>query len=250
MKAKKSILIYSFIIIGMLSTILFSCKKDSKTDTTTPTLTYTGTTVTDIDGNVYHTVTIGSQVWLAENLKTTRFRDGTSLRLMQTDTTPAYYYYDNLPSNIATYGLLYNWYAATSPHGLAPAGYHIPTDGDWQTLVTSLGGAWDNGGGYTDTIAGGKLKETGVAHWGVGSLPNSNVGATNSSGFTGLPGGELYQGVYTDIRTYGVWWSSTNLSGPNTLMEAYNFYLFYADKTCTRGLTFKDSGCSLRCLKD
>jgi uncharacterized protein (TIGR02145 family) len=145
--------------------------------TTTGSLANCGT-VTDIDGNVYNTVTIGTQCWMAENLKTTRYNDGTAILTglsnadWQITTSGAYAIYNNDPANNTTYGKLYNIYAVKT-NKLAPAGWHVPTYTEWTTLTTYLGG---------EAVAGGKMKATTL--W---SSPNT--GATNSSGFTGLPAG-------------------------------------------------------------
>ena len=136
--------------------------------------------VTDIDGNVYQTVTIGTQVWMVENLKTTRYIDGTAIPLDTNSstwgglTTPGYCWYNDSAIYGNTYGALYNWYAVNTGK-LAPAGWHVPTDSEWTVLTTYLGG---------ETVAGGKLKDTGTTYW-----QSPNTGATNASGFLALPGG-------------------------------------------------------------
>jgi len=138
-------------------------------------------TITDIDGNVYHSVTIGTQTWMVENLRTSKYRNGDSIinvtnnTSWSTLTSGAYCDYDNTPNNSIIYGKLYNWYAINDSRSIAPMGWHVPTDVEWTTLITYLGG---------ESIAGGKLKETGIIHW---ETPNGD--ATNTSIFTGLPGG-------------------------------------------------------------
>jgi uncharacterized protein (TIGR02145 family) len=140
-------------------------------------------TVTDIDGNIYHTVTIGTQVWMVENLKTTKYRNGDPIPNVTGNawaalTTGAYCWYNNDAATYkATYGALYNWYAVADSRNIAPTGWHVPTDAEWTTLTTFLGG---------ESVAGGKLKETGTNHW-----TSPNTGATNETGFTALPGGGL-----------------------------------------------------------
>ena len=119
-------------------------------------------TVTDIDGNVYQTVTIGTQEWMAENLKVTHYRNGDPIQLVTDDSswsnlsTGAYCDYDNDGDNVAVYGRLYNWFAVNDSRAIAPAGWHVATAADWQTLIDILGG---------DAVAGGKMKEAGTAHW-------------------------------------------------------------------------------------
>lgn len=230
MKNNARILILPFLIMGLLVTLTNSCELfDDEKD---PALE-------DIDGNVYTTVTIGGQVWMVENLKTTRFNDGTAIPLVstaskwQTITTPGYCWYDNDKAGKGeTYGALYNWYAVNTDK-LCPAGWHVPTDAEWSELTTYLKG---------DSIAGGKLKETGTEHW---EIPNT--GATNETDFTALPGGYRDTvGVYFGIENYGFWWTSTNISG----VSAYNRSMSYASKALISPDAFKQDGFSIRCLKD
>lgn len=163
--------------------------------------------VTDIDGNIYHTVQIGTQIWMVENLKTTKFNDGTTIPLVTDNiawsklTTPAYCWNKNIENNKDTYGALYNWYAVNTGK-LCPKGWHVPTDNDWTILANYLGGeTYDNKN--IESKTGGKLKESGTIHW---SSPNE--GATNETGFTGLPGGSraYYKGDFNEIGTMGDWW--------------------------------------------
>lgn len=197
-------------------------------------------TVTDIDGNVYNTVTIGTQVWMVENLKTTKYRDGTSIPNVtdNTDwsnlTTGANCDYNNTPSNADTYGKLYNWYAATDARNIAPTGWHVPSDEEWSTLTTFLGG---------EIVAGGKLKESGTTHW---NSPNTD--ATNSSGFTALPGGARFggSGAFNKIGGDGYWWTSSELSATNAVYR----FMYYEYGSVTSIFTIKEQGFSVRCVKD
>ena len=202
-------------------------------------------TVTDIDGNVYHTVTIGTQVWMVENLKVTRFRNGDPIPKVTENAewdrllSAAYCDYDDTISNVATYGRLYNWYAVDDSRDSAPIGWHVPTNEEWETLGTYLGG---------NTVAGGKLKETGGSHW-----ISPNLGANNSSGFFGLPGGirasyEKSIGEFKYIGQIGAFWSSTELSES----EAWMRFLTNYDGVLTRAElpTYKSFGYSVRCIKD
>jgi uncharacterized protein (TIGR02145 family) len=157
--------------------------------------------ITDIDGNVYHAVTIGTQIWMVENLKTTRYSDGTQIPFVtdniawQNLKTHGYCWYNNDPSNKAIYGAQYNWYTVNTGK-LAPTGWHVASDAEWNTLTEYLGG-W--------LVAGGKLKEAGTAHW---RSPNS--GATNEFGFSALPGGYRdFSGDFYHFNSIGAWWSST-----------------------------------------
>lgn len=157
--------------------------------------------VVDIDGNFYHTVTIGNQIWMVENLKTTKYNDGTEIPLLSIDQgiippsdTPSYCWYMDDKSNKSTYGALYNWYVVNNGN-LAPKGWHIPSMEEWTTLITYLNGWYK---------AGGELKEAGTSHW---NYPNE--GATNRSGFTGLPGGYCDRLLfYAQMKYVGYWWST------------------------------------------
>ena len=204
--------------------------------------------VKDIDNNKYDLITIGTQTWMAENLKTTRYNDGTVIPLItdgtlwgtaSSNTSPAYCWYNapNETTNLITYGALYNWYAInTTTNGnknVCPTGWHVPTDEEWTTLTNALGGTG---------VAGGKMKEAGLAHW---NTPNE--GATNESGFAGLPGGiRNYDGSFNFIGSFGYWWSSTEF---NTTSARYR-YLFYNDGFVFRGVYSKGSGFSVRCLRN
>jgi uncharacterized protein (TIGR02145 family) len=195
-----------------------------------------GSTVTDIDGNVYQTVTIGTQVWMVENLKTTRFNDGNPIPLVTANSwaallTPGYCWYDDSASYGITYGALYNWYAVNTGN-LAPTGWHAPTDSEWTVLTTYLGGL---------TVAGGKLKETGSSHW-----ISPNLGATNETGFSALPGGfHNSDGTFSAIEGNGYWWSSTASSGSN----AWDRDLNYSSAGVYPHEYNRGHGFSVRCIK-
>jgi uncharacterized protein (TIGR02145 family) len=207
--------------------------------------------VTDIDGNSYETVTIGSQVWMKENLKVSKYRNGDLISTnldnstWENTTTGAYSIYNNDATNNTNYGKLYNWYAVADPKGLCPVGWHVPSDGEWKTLEISLGmstiDADLTGGRGTAQNVGGKLKSTSTL-W---NTPND--GATNASGFSGLPGGtRSFNGVYVSIGIYGYWWSSTESS--TTL--AWTRYLDYPYGYSGRGESDRRDGFSVRCLRD
>jgi len=199
-----------------------------------------GGTVTDSDGNAYNTVKIGDQVWMAENLKTTKYNDGMTAIPLVTDntawsnlTTGAYCWYNNDEATYGdTYGALYNWYTVNTGN-LCPTGWHVPSDADWTTLTTYLGGV---------SVAGGKLKETGTTHW-----TTPNTGATNEVGFTAFPGGYRFIDVsFLGIGDIGSWWSSTEYAPPH----AWFRYLGYDDADVGGNYTNKKSGFSVRCLRD
>ena len=180
---KKRFIIKVKAVVALLTfSILFvSCRKDDldiDPITFNPSVTYGS--LTDQEGNIYKTVTIGNQTWMAENLKTTRYRNGDPIQYVADSAqwrgliTGGYCYYDNNKQYVATYGCLYKWYAVNDSRNLAPSGWHVPTDTEWATLNNSLGG---------EDVASDKLKEVGTTHWRYFN------GATNESGFTALPGG-------------------------------------------------------------
>jgi len=196
-------------------------------------------TVTDIDGNVYHTVTIGTQVWMLENLKVTHYRNGDSIPNVTDGTewgnlkTGAYCNYNNDPNNASIYGRLYNWYVVIDSRKICPAGWHVPTYKDWKILEEYLGGV---------PIAGGKIKEAGTVHW-----KSPNTGATNESGFTALPGGyRRFTGKFYFIGYYGYWWSTRAYDVHN----AWYNYLGYIYSNLNRYFYSKTLGFSIRCVKD
>lgn len=195
-------------------------------------------TVTDYDGNVYNTVTIGTQVWMKENLKVTHYRNGDSVPNVKGNSqwanlsTGAYCDYNNSPDSSNIYGRLYNWYVVNDSRNIAPIGWHIPTDPEWTTLINYLGGI---------ILAGNKLKESGTTHW---IIPN--FGATNSSGFTALPGGFRdigYSNLGHNSRMYSIAIDSTD-SG---------WYITMSHLSSDVGKiknNYKHCGISIRCLRD
>ena len=195
-------------------------------------------TVRDIDGNDYYTVRIGTQEWMAENLKVTRYRNGDQIPDVTDDnswsnlTTGARctnIYIDNYSS---IYGLLYNWYAVKDNRSICPAGWHVPSDDEWTALITYLGGG---------NSAGGKLKEAGTSHW---IFPNTD--ATNESGFTALPDGARGPYGFSSALDWGFWWSATEYDATT----AWHIILFTYDATVNKPSNSKNNGFSVRCLKD
>lgn len=244
MKKRSDYLIYPILVFGLVSLLFSSCKKDEET---------ADSFVKDIDGNVYETVSIGTQVWMVENLKVTKYNDGAAIPNISLDnaweslTTGAYCNYDNTESYATKYGRLYNWYAVQTGK-LAPDGWHIPSKEEWSTLIAFLGG---------EGVAGGKLKAIGSS-W---ASPNS--GATNETGFAGLPGGDrsgrggfASDGGHYGVGEFGIWWSSTG--GIN---GAWHYLMSYDDSSIesndseyevshyglANNLNF---GKSVRCIKD
>ncbi len=208
------------------------------------TLKQPADTVTDFDGNVYHLVTIGNQVWLAENLKVTHYNDGTPIPNVTPDaqwkilTTGAWCKYDNVTSNATTYGLLYNWFAVTDSRNICPAGWHIPADGEWASLSAFLGG---------DATAGGKMKSTGTYEAGNGLWYAPNTGATNTSGFKALPAGlRINYGNYYSLGNIADFWCVSDSSAA----FSWDYILDANNESLTRGYDFKTNGFSVRCIKD
>lgn len=195
--------------------------------------------ISDIDGNVYNMVTIGTQIWMASNLKTTKYNDGTPIPLVTDNTawsnleTPGYCWYNNdAAANKNTYGALYNWYTVNTGK-LCPTGWHMPSDAEWTVLTSYLGG---------ESVAGGKLKETGTSHW-----LSPNAYATNTTGFTALPGGYRYRlGEFLYIGFNGFWWSSSEY---DTNYVWYRFMRYYSSDA-SRDVFYRENGFSVRCLRD
>jgi uncharacterized protein (TIGR02145 family) len=201
--------------------------------------------VFDFDGNNYSTVQIGTQCWTQSNLKVSKYRNGDNIAtglsnsVWQNTTAGAYAIYDNNPVNDGLYGKLYNHYAVMDTRGLCPTGWHVPTDGEWTTLVTFLGGL--------SGVAGGALKST-TTQPTPGGWNSPNSDATNSSGFTAGPGGlRNASGDFNYVGSSGFWWSSS-LSGPS----AWNRYLVYYGGAIYRSSFnyFRTHGFSVRCLRD
>lgn len=196
-----------------------------------------GPTVTDIDGNLYHSVTIGTQIWMLENLKVTHFRNGDSIPFVTSSISwpfavPRVCVYNNDENYRAIYGCLYNWHAVNDSRGLAPQGWHIPSRTEWQILINYLG----------DFMCGGKLKEAGTEHWIYG-----NYGATNESGFTALPGGgRTYSGVFGGSGYGCNFWTSTAYIATGAYFRSIEY-------NSTQVMNYdgdKMYGMSIRCIKD
>ncbi len=252
------------LIFLIYSSVLVACKKTSSTpntpiknttdttkvvnDTTKTTnkgIGKPGPNITDAEGNTYKTVTIGTQTWMAENLKVSKYSDGTVIPNITDNTqwykntTGAWSYYNNDVANNTKYGKLYNWFAVSKTtngnKNVCPTGWHVPTDAEWTVLTDHLGG---------DTIAGGKLKEVGITSW-----KSPNTDATNTSLFSALPGGiRYYGGGYggMGIGNYGYWWSSTEYDKGNAWYRGLNYF----DDNANSYYYFKSGGLSVRCLRD
>jgi len=229
METKTTFRPYTAVLFGILILIGVCCKKDDDNSNT----------ITDIDGNVYRTVAIGNQIWMAGNLKVTKYRNGDPIQFVTDNsgwanlTTGGYSFYNNKDDTAATYGNLYNWRSVTDSRNICPAGWHIPDDSEFQALVDELGG---------EDVAGGKMKEMGFAHW-----SNPNTGATNESGFNAIPGG--IRGSNGSFNFMGLscnFWSSDDYSAANA-----NFlYLLNTDAKALSSNFNKLAGLSVRCIKD
>ena len=196
-------------------------------------------TVSDADGNIYKTVRIGTQTWMAENLKTTKYNDSTAIPLLEKDAdwattrTPAYTWYENDTSRYKkVYGALYKGYTVIS-NKLCPLGWHVPSDPEWIVLFDFLGGI---------DLAGDKMKEKGISHW--ANRPNTTK-ATNASGFTAQPGGSRGQS-FGDLSFSGYFWSSTEISSGSN----WSYLLDFSQRNVQREAQIKLDGLSVRCVKD
>jgi uncharacterized protein (TIGR02145 family) len=246
MKTRLNFLI-SFFIQFIISFLLMSCCE--KTHEPDPA------NVTDIDGNIYEVIRIGKQLWMKENLETTKYNNGIaisnvtdSVSWRESYNTPAFCWYNNdsLGFN-GIYGVLYNWHAVNT-RLLCPTGWHVPSDAEWKTLIKYLGG---------QDIAGGKLKETGTLHW---SSPNT--GASNEIGFTALPGGfrDDLHGRFEELGFKGYWWSGTlgkaQLSHGVQFYGAIHYWLDYTtgslkpETTSGYLIDGRTQGNSVRCIMD
>jgi len=245
---KKSLKISGLVLFVII--VFFSCKKESDDELTSsintvvfnPNVSYGS--MTDQEGNVYKTVSIGTQTWMAENLRTSKYNDGTDIPKIVDDkewanlTTGAYCNLLNIENTeiIAIFGHYYNWYAVNTSK-LAPKGWHVPTDADWTKLFDYLGGQY---------IAGTKLKETGTNHW-----SGSNNESTNETGFTALPGGERYisyigTGEFGGGAATGCWWSATECTTDLSWAQV----MYNSDAIVYHLGTDKPNGLSVRLVKD
>jgi uncharacterized protein (TIGR02145 family) len=207
--------------------------------TMSQTVTFNFVPCTDANNNNYAVVQIGTQIWMAENLNATKYRNGDSIPHVADEgqwnslTTDAYCDYNNDASNSDVYGRLYNWYAVDDSLDITPPGWHVPTHAEWTTLSTYLGG---------ENVAGGKLKEACSLLW---ASPNAE--ATNESGFSALPGGSRnYNGAFYYIGQVGYWWTATE-SNPT---YAWHWYTGYDFGTVYNFASTKNYGMALRCVKD
>lgn len=209
-----------------------------------PTSSKDNKTVQDIDGNVYQTVTIGSQVWMAENLKVTHYRNGDVIPFVSDAdawgglSTAACHIYNGDTTGSAAYGLLYNFFAAVDSNNIAPLGWHVPTDEEWQLLVNYLGG---------DSLAGGKMKSRGTLEGFDGLWREPNEGASNESGFSVIPGGyRAGDGSYEGMAVSARFWSSTLRDN----IRGWHLRLAYDNPMAERRFGGMNGGYSIRCVRD
>jgi uncharacterized protein (TIGR02145 family) len=193
-------------------------------------------TATDIDGNTYKTIKIGTQVWMAENLRVTKYRNGDAIPNIMgaandSLVSGAWCYFDNDSLSNVAYGKLYNWYAVKDNRGICPVGWHVPSDDEWAVLENCLGGP---------ILAGGKMKESDTTHW---TAPNMN--ATNESGFTAIPGGFSRGGSFYNYNN-AYWWSTTEYSACCALLRV----LYYYSTPLYSNDYYKSDGIPVRCVKD
>jgi len=246
--------------------LIVSCDKEEETkpapiennqnDDDSSNITYGS--ISDIDGNTYKTVVIGTQTWIVENLKVTKYNDGTTIPNVTDNTewanltTGAYCNYDNDQSNVAIYGALYNWYAVETEK-LCPTGWHVPTDAEWTQMENYLA---DNGYNYDDTTGGGRDKIAKAlasssgwnSYTGTGTVGNTDYPAKrNASGFTALPGGYRgSNGAFCGIGTNGYWWSATD----GNVTYAWFRFMIYSYSNVSRFSFYKEVGLSVRCVRD
>lgn len=208
-------------------------------------------TVTDIDGNVYQTVKIGNQRWMAANLKVTHYRNGDEIPNVSGSTAwaglaaGAYCDYGNDANNVSVYGRFYNWFAVNDSRSIAPEGWHVASDDEWKQMEIYLGmsqAAADSFPAWRGDDQGGKLKEIGTTHWN-----NPNAGATNETGLTGLPGGSRgNDGFFGYLRQYAHYWCSTE----SNVANAWSRSLGYDQSAVGRYVYDKQGGFSVLCVKD
>ncbi|MDA3905059.1 MAG: fibrobacter succinogenes major paralogous domain-containing protein [Bacteroidales bacterium] len=247
MKETKAITIPLIVLTTVF--IFHSCKQDKPitpdnplngrtTAIFNPDLEYG--TMNDIEGNIYKTIQIGDQIWMSENLRTTKYRNSDPIittfenDLWANAVEGLFCNYNNTEDldTIATYGRLYNWYAVNDIRNISPEGWRVPTTNDWLTLINFLGG---------DSIASNKLKEVGNLHWGDPFESN------NSSGFTAIPNGFRYlSNEFFGLGYYNSFWTSSEYSDS----KAGFLYIYYFSSKVSKGINYKANGYSIRCIKE
>ncbi len=203
--------------------------------------------VSDIDGNTYKTIQIGAQTWMAENLRVTKYRNGSSISIVldstqwRSRTTGAWSYYNNDTAKNIPYGKLYNWYAVVDTGRICPSGWHVPTDAEWNTLVGKLDSAYSPTNALQSTSAGSRMKSTGTLYW-----TGSNQGATNSAGFSAVESRNRSSNGPFGGDGNAYWWSATETSTSNAIFRN----VMTDNGSVNRGDDNKKMGFAVRCIKD
>lgn len=239
---RKSIFYSLLLFLSAVIIATVACDKDTDTDDdkkpTDPNKPEVGT-VADIQGRVYQTVKIGTQWWMSQNLNTTMYKNsqavtnGNDASTWNSATEGLYCEFNGDSANAPKYGRLYNYNAAVNPAGICPAGWHLPTIEEWETMINHLGGI---------LVAGGKLKAKGTEQW---QAPNTD--ATNTSGFNALGSGfRVSDGTFEGLKKYSSFWTAT----PYDSLTVWNFTLAYSDGKVYKSNEEKPSGKCIRCVKD
>jgi len=247
MKKQKTTMIFNLLVAGLMFTFITSCSKTIDAPI--------ATTVKDIDGNVYDTVKIGNQIWMVENLKTTRYRNGDSIpnvmdaTIWANLTSGGFCNYNNITNNASKYGRLYNWYAVSDSRNLAPVGWHVASDADWTTLQNYL---IANGYNYDGSTVGNYIAKSlsATTDWftysTIGTIGN-DLSKNNKTGFTALPGGyRINDGTFANLGYHAFWWTTTESSSTNAVYR----YLHFSSSTLSVYPAAKNWGRSVRCVKD
>jgi uncharacterized protein (TIGR02145 family) len=199
------------------------------------------------NGVTYSTIVLGNgQEWMGENIRTSNYANGDTIPNISDPsqwvvlTTGAWVYYDNDSQYENTYGKLYNWYAVSDPRNICPQGWRVPTETDWSTLINYLDPN-AMGGANFNNFAGGKMKSIGTQYW-----INPNTGASNESGFSGLPGGVFDSGSFNSLGTYGNWWGATEVD----FFDAWYYNLYAFNDVVYKYHYVKQKGHSVRCIKN
>jgi uncharacterized protein (TIGR02145 family) len=242
MKKNSRIWFYQLFVMGLILILTYSCKKDEDSIMK----------ITDADGNVYASVTLGSQDWLVENLKTTKYNDNTNIPLITDNaewaalSSPAYCLYNNDIGKKEVYGALYNWYSVNS-NKLCPIGWHVPTDEDWTILTEYLA---NNGYGYEGSGADIGKSLASKSGWSQDPTPGfvgNDQSTNNKSGFNAVPSGyRIMNGEFANIGEIDYWWTATEFNDAWSWMR----HLFYQTNMVYRWYDYKQYGYSVRCIKD
>lgn len=249
MKKIISLWLNLLLIAGVVMVLASSCSKsDENTDNPSQ-----GGTVKDIDGNVYHTVTIGTQVWMLENLKVSKYRNGDPIPNVTEDnewnnlTTGAQCDYEHNNTIGNKFGKLYNWYAVTDSRNIAPTGWHVPSAEDIYTLGTYVGSNLGTSGTFAKALA---AKTDWMLDVDAGK-PGNDISTNNSSRFSALPGGyRLFDGTFHTLGAFGIWWTTTELNTDKIYVVSFGYSYSYHYPSDVNRIYYKENGFSVRCVKD